>query len=73
MFSHNAALDAIGEPNTKYQTHYKTLIRLYNATADYWTRNVSASSLTGKILGRLFFSLLMNQRLGLDSAYLPGR
>ena len=33
---------------------------------------MAASSLTGKILNRLFCNLLMNQHLGLDNTYLPG-
>ena len=68
MFSYNAVLDAISEPNTKHLPHVKTLFRADKNTSDSWTSKMSTSSITGKILNRLFWSLLMNQQLGLDSA-----
>ena len=66
-------LDAIIIPNTPLPPCTKTLIQVDNITADSWTRKIATSSFTGKSLGRIFCSLIMNQKLGLDSTYLPGR
>ena len=73
VFSCNAVLDAISSPDTLRLPHHKTRIRTDNTTSDYWTRKIDMSSLTGKSLNMLFCILLMNQQLGLDSAYLLGR
>ena len=73
MFSCNAVLDAISEPNTMNPPRPKTLILTDNITKYYCTRKTHASSLTGKILNKIFCILLMNQHLGLHSAYLLGR
>ena len=59
--SRDTVLDVISEHKTTYPPHSKSLIRVDNATADSWTRKISASSLTGKSLNRLFCSLLMSQ------------
>ena len=73
MFSCNAVLDAINVPIRTHTHRRKTLILADNITAHSWIRKMDTSSLTGKNLNSLFSSLLMNQKLGLDSAYLPGR
>ena len=61
----------ISVSNAPRPPHPKTPIWVENTTEDYWTRKISTSSLTGKSLDRLFCRFLMNQRIGLDSIYLP--
>ena len=63
----------INDPGTPYPSHPKIVIGLDKTTADFLTRKIATSSLTGKSVSRLFCSLLTNQQLDLDSAYLPGR
>ena len=72
-FSCNSILEAISEPHTQHPPQPKSIIRIENTTADSLTRNIATSSLTGKNLKILFWRLLTNQLLGLDSAHLPGR
>ena len=73
MFSSNPILDTISEPKTHHLPQPKSLIRVGNTMADSWTRKIAASSLAIKSLNSLFYSLIMNQLLDLDSAYISGR
>ena len=69
----NAILDAIALLNVEPPSHPKALVKYDNASAGTWTRKIDASSSTGKRLDRIFCSLLMNQSLGLDIAFLHGK
>ena len=69
-FSCKAVLDVINEPRTKHTSHPKSFIRVDSTTADSWIMKIAAPSLTGKSLDRLFFSLLVIQKLGRDRACL---
>ena len=73
ILSYNAVLDALDLLKVNPPPHPKALIKCDNTTADTWTRKIATSSATGKRLNRLFCSLLINQSLGIDSAFLPGR
>ena len=73
IISYNAILDAI-ELLGKLSDipHHKALILADNTAADSWTRNIASSSIIGKALCRILYSLLVNQSAGLNSAHMSG-
>ena len=73
IISYSAVLDAIellgycaDSPHSKY------LIFSDNTAAESYTRKMAASSIIGKSLFRILFSLLLNQSAGLDSILIIG-
>ena len=70
MLSCNAALGVISEPDTEFLPHPKSLVRFGNTVSEFWTRNITTSFPTDKSLSRIFCSLLMNLKLGVDSSCL---
>ena len=73
IISYNAVLDAIellGKlPDAP---HPKALILADNTVVDSWTRKIAFSSIIGKDLCRILFSLLVNHNADLDSDHILG-
>ena len=67
FLSRNAVLDAMFTSKDQHPPHPKSLMRVDNTNTDTRTHKIAASSDVDKRLIRLFYSLLINQMLGLDS------
>ena len=50
----------------------KAIILCNNTTADVWTWKITISSIIGKNLNHIFYSILINQSLSIDSEYICG-